>query len=138
MYHDLKEVYWWNDMKRNVADFVEKCPNCQQVNAEHQWLGGLTQNIEIPIWKWEMINMDIMVRNSQTQRKFDSIWVNVDRITKSSHFLPVKSTDKAEHYAQLYIEEIVRLHGTPVSLISDQGPHFTTNFWKKFQQGFDI
>ncbi|XP_070003101.1 uncharacterized protein [Nicotiana sylvestris] len=56
MYHDLKEVYWWNDMKKNVADFVAKYPNCQQVKAEHQRPYGLSQNIEIPIWKWKMIN----------------------------------------------------------------------------------
>ncbi|XP_070054332.1 uncharacterized protein [Nicotiana tomentosiformis] len=62
MYHDLKEVYWWNDMKRNVADFVARCPNCQQVKAEHQKPDGLAQNIEIPMWKWEMINMDFMSR----------------------------------------------------------------------------
>ncbi|XP_070036507.1 uncharacterized protein [Nicotiana tomentosiformis] len=49
MYHDLNEVYWWNDMKRNVSDFVERCPNCQQVKAEHQRPGGLAQNIEIPM-----------------------------------------------------------------------------------------
>ncbi|XP_070046563.1 uncharacterized protein [Nicotiana tomentosiformis] len=56
MYHDLKEVYGWNDMKRDVA----RCPNCQQVKAEHQKSGGLAQNIEIPMWKWEMINIDFV------------------------------------------------------------------------------
>ncbi|XP_070042726.1 uncharacterized protein [Nicotiana tomentosiformis] len=61
MYHDLKEVYWWNDMKRNVADFVVRCPNYQQVKAEHQRPGGLAKNIEIPMWKREMINMDFVV-----------------------------------------------------------------------------
>ncbi|XP_070009934.1 uncharacterized protein [Nicotiana sylvestris] len=71
----------------------------------------------------------------RTPRKFDSIWVIVDRLTKLAHFLPVKSTDTAEQYAQLYIKEIVRLHGTPVSIISDRGGQFTANFWKKFQQG---
>jgi len=96
MYHDLKEVYWWNDMKRGVADFVEKCSNCQQVKAEHQRPGGLAQSIEIPMWKWEMINMDFVVGLPCTPRKFDSIWVIVDRLTKSTHFLPVKSTDTAE------------------------------------------
>ena len=83
-------------MKRGVADFVEKCSNCQQVKAEHQKPGGLTQSIEIPMWKWKMINMDFMVGLPCTPRKFDSIWVIVDRLTKSTHFLPVKSTDTAE------------------------------------------
>ncbi|XP_070039468.1 uncharacterized protein [Nicotiana tomentosiformis] len=74
MYHDLKEVYWWNDMKRGVADLVAKCLNCQQVKAEHQKPGGLTQSIEIPMWKWEMTNMDFVVGLPHTPRKFDSIW----------------------------------------------------------------
>ncbi|XP_070023015.1 uncharacterized protein [Nicotiana sylvestris] len=75
MYHDLKEVYWWNNMKRDVADFVEKCPNCQQVKAKHQRPGELAQRIEIPMWKWDMINMDFVVGLPRTPRKFDSIWM---------------------------------------------------------------
>ncbi|XP_070023213.1 uncharacterized protein [Nicotiana sylvestris] len=75
MYHDLKEVYRWNNMKKDVADFVAKCPNCQQVKVEHQRPGRLAQRIEIPIWKWEMINMDFVVGLPHTPRKLDSIWV---------------------------------------------------------------
>jgi len=134
MYLDLKELYWWKGMKKQVADHVAKCLNCQQVKAEHQRPGGLAQDIEIPQWKWEMINMDFVVGLPRTYRKHDSIWVIVDRLTKSAHFLPVKTTDSAEQYARLYIKEIVRLHGTPVSIISDRGPQFTTNFWQAFQK----
>ncbi|XP_070010334.1 uncharacterized protein [Nicotiana sylvestris] len=83
--------------------------NYQQVKAEHQRSDGLAQSIEIPKCKWEMINMDFLVRLPRTPCKFNSIWVIVDRLTKSAHFLPVKSTDKAEQYAQLYIREIVNL-----------------------------
>ncbi|XP_070052009.1 uncharacterized protein [Nicotiana tomentosiformis] len=64
MYHDIKEFYWWNDMKRNVAEFMAKCPNCHQVKAEHQQPGGLAQNIEILMWKWEMINMNFVVEEA--------------------------------------------------------------------------
>ncbi|XP_070040893.1 uncharacterized protein [Nicotiana tomentosiformis] len=60
MYHDLKEVYWWNDMKKNVEEFVARFPNCQQVKDEHKRPGGLAQNIDIPMWKWKMINMDFV------------------------------------------------------------------------------
>ncbi|XP_070022553.1 uncharacterized protein [Nicotiana sylvestris] len=109
MYHDLKEVYWWNNMKRYVADFVAKCPNCQQVKAEHQRPGGMLKSIENPLWKFEMINMDFVVGLSRTTRKFDSIWVTVDRLTKLACFLPIKSTDTMEQYAQLYIQEIARM-----------------------------
>nr|XP_009786003.1 PREDICTED: uncharacterized protein LOC104234176 [Nicotiana sylvestris] len=109
MYHDLKKVYWWNNMKRNVADFVTKCPNYQQVKAEHQRPDGLAQNIEIPTWKWEMINMDFVVGLPRTPRMFDSIWVIVDQLTKSAQFLPIKTTNTVEPYAQLYINEKVNL-----------------------------
>ena len=60
MYHGLREVYWWNDMKRDIADFVSKCPNCQQVKVEHQNPRGMNQEIDIPTWKWDVINMDFI------------------------------------------------------------------------------
>ena len=60
MYRDLREVYWWNDIKRDIANFVSKCPNCQQVKVEHQKQGGMTQEIDIPTWKWDVINMDFI------------------------------------------------------------------------------
>ncbi|XP_070039422.1 uncharacterized protein [Nicotiana tomentosiformis] len=132
MYHDLKEIYWWNDMKKNIADFVAKCSNCQQVQVEHQRPGGLAKSIEISIWKWEMINMGYITGLPLLFQKHDLIWVIVERLTKSAHFLSVKTTDSAEDYAKLYIQEIVRLHGTPLFIISDRVAQFTANFWKSF------
>ena len=122
-------------MKKDIAEFVAQCPNCQQVKIEHQKPGGLLQEIEIPTWKWEMINMDFITGLPRTQRKYDSIWVIVDRLTKSAHFLPVRTTYSAEDYARLYVREIVRLHGVPTSIISDRGAQFTANFWRSFQKG---
>ena len=135
MYHDLRCLYWWDGMKKDIAEFVAQCPNCQQVKIEHQKPGGLLQEIEIPTWKWEMINMDFITGLPRTQRKYDSIWVIVDRLTKSAHFLPVRTTYSAEDYARLYVREIVRLHGVPTSIISDRGAQFTANFWRSFQKG---
>ena len=112
-------------MKKDIAKFVSEYPNCQQVKVEHQRPGGLAQNIEIPTWKWEDINMDFVVGLPKTRKRFDSIWVIVDRMTKSAHFLPVKTTYYAEDYAKLYIQELVRLHGVPRSIISDRGSKFT-------------
>jgi len=86
------------------------------------------QTIEIPTWKWEAINMDFIMGLPRSNRKFDSIWVIVDRLTKSAHFLPVRSTYTAEDYAKLYIKEIVRLHGVPASIIYDRGAQFTAHF----------
>ncbi|KAH0685656.1 hypothetical protein KY290_019658 [Solanum tuberosum] len=120
MYHDLWEFFWWNGMKRDIDDFVAKFPNCQQVNVEHHKPRGMTQEINIPTWKWEVINMYFITGLPRTRRQHESIWVIVDRVTKSAHFLAVKTTDSTEDYAKLYINEIVRLHGVPLSIISDR------------------
>ncbi|KAH0773846.1 hypothetical protein KY290_010983 [Solanum tuberosum] len=135
IYHDIKEIYWWHEMKKDVVEFVAQCPNCQQVKVEHQKLVGLVQGIAIPLWKWEAINMDFITGLPRSRRKLESIWVIVDRLTKFAHFLPVRATFTAKDYAGLYIREIVRLHGVPVSIISDRGAQFTANFWKSFQKG---
>ncbi|WMV45412.1 hypothetical protein MTR67_038797 [Solanum verrucosum] len=92
MYRDLREVFWCNDMKMDIAHFVAKCSNCQQVKVEHQKLGGMTKEINIPTWKWEGINMDFITVLPRTRRQHDSIWEIVDRVTKSAHFLVVKTT----------------------------------------------
>ncbi|MCF6774907.1 hypothetical protein L3H44_10975 [Corynebacterium sp. MC-12] len=81
-----------------------------------------------------MINMDFVTGLPCSFQKFDSIWVIVDRLTKSAHFLPVRSDYTAEEYAKLYLKEIVRLHGVPISIISDRGAQFTAKFWKSFQR----
>ena len=98
-------------MERDIADFVSKCPNCQQVKVEHQKPGGMTPEIDIHTCKWNVINMDFITRLSHTHRQHDSIWLIVDRMTKSSRFLVVKSTYSAKNYAKLYINETMRLHG---------------------------
>ncbi|KAH0709388.1 hypothetical protein KY284_010815 [Solanum tuberosum] len=107
MYRDLREVYWWNGMKKDIAGFVSKCLNCQQVKAEHKKPGGLLQDLNIPTWKWEEVNIDFVVGLPRTRRQHDSIWVIIDRTTKSAHFIPIKVTFTAEDYAKVYIKEVV-------------------------------
>ncbi|KAK2443483.1 hypothetical protein QL285_014583 [Trifolium repens] len=133
MYHDLKENYWWPNMKAEIAEFVSRCIVCQQVKIEHQKPGGPMQPLDIPEWKWEHITMDFVGGLPRNQRGQDSIWVIVDRLTKSAHFIPVKSTYKAPQYAAIFMEQIVRLHGVPSSIVSDRDPIFTSRFWKAFQ-----
>ena len=81
--------------------------------------------------------MDFVVGLSNTQRGYDSIWVVVDRLTKSAHFIPMKAAYTVAQYAQLYIDHIVSLHRIPVSIISDRGPQFTSRFWQKLQEALD-
>ena len=133
MYRTLKEHYWWNGMKKEIAGFVSRCLTCQQVKAEHQRLVGKIQLLPIPVWKWEKITMIFVIGIPWTQRQHDVIWVIVDRLTKSAHFLPVNVEDSLEKLAQLYVDEIVRLHGVLVSKVSDRDPKFTSSFWPSLQ-----
>ncbi|KAL0431629.1 UNVERIFIED_CONTAM: Transposon Tf2-12 polyprotein [Sesamum radiatum] len=90
MYRNLRPYYWWQTMKKDVAEFVAKCMTCQQVKAEHQAPAGKLRPLSIPEWKWEKITMDFVVGLPHTFRKHDAIWVIVDRLTKSAHFLPIR------------------------------------------------
>ncbi|GJU96887.1 putative reverse transcriptase domain-containing protein [Tanacetum coccineum] len=134
MYQDLKKLYWWPNMKAEIATYVSKCLTCAKVKAEHQKPSGLLQQPEIPEWKWEKITMDFVSRLPRTPSGYDSIWVIVDRLTKSAHFLPMKKTDSIEKLAQLYLKEIVCKHGVPTSIISDRDSLFTSRFWKSLQE----
>ena len=97
-------------MKRDIVDFFAQCPNYQQVKSEHQRPVGTLQRMPIPEWKWERIAIDFVVGLPKTLGRFDSIWVIVDRLTKSFHIIPVKLTYNAEKLAKLYVSENVRLH----------------------------
>ena len=78
--------------------------------------------------------MDFVTPLPQTPRRHDAVWVTVDRLIKSKHFLVVRMTFTLEEFYLLYIREIVWLHGVPVSIVSDRDPRFTTHFWKSFQK----
>ncbi|GJZ49813.1 putative reverse transcriptase domain-containing protein [Tanacetum coccineum] len=106
MYQDLKLLYWWPNMKADIATYVSKCLTCAKVKAEHQKPSGLLQQPEIPVWKWERITMDFVSGLPRTPSGYDTIWVIVDRLTKSAHFLPMKKTDSMEKLTQLYLKEI--------------------------------
>ena len=87
----------------------------------------------VPEWKWDNISMDFVGALPKTVKGFDSIWVIVDRLTKSTHFVPVKTGMYVAKLAEIYIEQIVRLHGIPSSIVSDRDPRFTSKFWESFQ-----
>ena len=130
MYHDLKELYWWPGMKSDVTKFVVRCLTCQKVKAEHKKPPGLLQPIELPEWKWDNITMDFVKGLPRTASGNNAIWVIVDRLTKSAHFLAIKGNCPLERLAELYAREVVRLHGVPSSVISDRDTQFTSRFWE--------
>lgn len=99
MYHDFTEVFLWEVMRKDIAEFVAKCLNCQKVKVQHQRPGGLAQNIELPVWKWDMINMNFIIVLPRSRRLHGSIYVIVDKLTKFGHFLAVKTTHSIEDYS---------------------------------------
>jgi hypothetical protein len=94
------------------------------VGVTHMRPAGLLQPLNIPAWKWKDISVDVIVGLPLSAHKFDSIWVIIDRFTKSAHFIPVHTNHRAENYAELYIAHILCLHGVPKTIISDRGPQF--------------
>jgi hypothetical protein len=130
MYHDLRSLYWWTRMKREIDKYVSECDTCQRIKASHLHVAGTLQPLPIPSWKWQDICMDFIVGLPNTSQHHDSIWVIVDRLTKTAHFLPVHTTHKAEKYADLYIDQIVCLHGIPRTIVSDRG----ARFWEQLQE----
>ncbi|GJY96686.1 retrotransposon protein, putative, ty3-gypsy subclass [Tanacetum coccineum] len=102
MYRDLKQNLWWNAMKHDVAKFVVKCLTCQQVKIKHQCASGLHWPLDIPTWKWDQISMDFVTGLSCTFKKNDAIWVVVDRLTKSAHFLPIQKGYSASKLAKIF------------------------------------
>ncbi|GJV77644.1 putative reverse transcriptase domain-containing protein [Tanacetum coccineum] len=130
MYQDLKQLYWWPNMKANIATYVSKCLTYSKVKAEHQKPFGLLVQPEIPEWKWEKITMDFVTKLLKTANGYDTIWVIFDRLTKSAHFLPMRDNDHMEKLMKLYMKEVVTRHGVPVSIISDRNGRFTSLFWQ--------
>ncbi|GKD78337.1 putative reverse transcriptase domain-containing protein, partial [Tanacetum coccineum] len=134
MYQDLKKLYWWPNMKANIATYVSKCLTCARVKAEHQRPSGLLVQPKIPEWKWDNITMDFVTKLPRSSQGYDTIWVIVDRLTKSAIFLPMRETDPLEKLAKMYLKEVVARHGIPVSIICDRDPRFSSNFWKSLQK----
>ncbi|CAI8619104.1 unnamed protein product [Vicia faba] len=104
MYRDLKNLFWWPGMKRDVAQFVYACLTCQKLKVEHQKPANLMQPLEIPEWKWDNISMDFVTGLPNTLRGCDSIWVIVDRLTKSAHFIPITSLFQYRSWQILVLE----------------------------------
>ncbi|GJS56776.1 putative reverse transcriptase domain-containing protein [Tanacetum coccineum] len=133
MYQDMKKLYWWPNMKADIATYVSKCLTCAKVKAEHQRPSGLLVQPMIPEWKWDNITMDFVTKLPKSSQGYDTIWVIVDRLTKSAIFVPMRETDPMDKLARMYLKEVVTRHGIPVSIICDRDPRFASNFWRSLQ-----
>nr|GEW17410.1 putative reverse transcriptase domain-containing protein [Tanacetum cinerariifolium] len=138
IYQDLKKLCWWSNIKAIIAKYVGKCLTCSRVKAECQKPSGLLIQLEIPTWKSERIMMDFVTKLPITSNGHDTIWVIVDCLTKSAHFIPTKEIDSMETLTRLYIKEIVSRHRVSISIILDRDSHFTSKFWQSMQDALEI
>ncbi|GJY89287.1 putative reverse transcriptase domain-containing protein [Tanacetum coccineum] len=134
MYQDMKKLYWWPNMKADIATYVSKCLTFAKVKAEHQRPSGLLVQPEIPQWKRDNITMDFVTKLPKSSQGYDTIWVIIDRLTKSVIFTPMRETDSMEKLARMYLKEVVTRHGIPVSIICDHDPRFASNFWRSLKK----
>ncbi|KAJ1684802.1 hypothetical protein LUZ63_016192 [Rhynchospora breviuscula] len=133
MCRDLKGYFWWKNMRREVAQFVAKCFICQKVKADRKRPPGLLHPLQIAEKKFDRITMDFVTGLPRTKSKKNAIWVIVDTLTKVAYFIPFRYSLTREQMAFLYMQNQHRLHGSPVEIISDRDPRFTSRFWKQFQ-----
>nr|GEX62430.1 reverse transcriptase domain-containing protein [Tanacetum cinerariifolium] len=138
MNRDMKKLYWWHNMKADIATYVRKCLACAKVKAEHQRPVGLFVQPNIPQWKWDNITMNFVTNLPKSSQGCDTIWVIVDRLTKSAIFKPMRETDYMEKLVRMYLKEVVTRHAIPVSIIYDRdprkGPEFTWEREDQFQK----
>nr|GEV69807.1 reverse transcriptase domain-containing protein [Tanacetum cinerariifolium] len=113
--------YYWDEEGYHLV--FGKCLTCSNVKAEHQKLSSLLQQPEIPEWKWERISMDFIMKLPKTSSGHNSIWVIVDRLTKSAHFLHIREDFKMDRLARLYLNEIMARHGTRLDMSMTYHPH---------------
>nr|GEV07687.1 reverse transcriptase domain-containing protein [Tanacetum cinerariifolium] len=134
MYYDLRDLYWWHGIKRDIADSVSKCLTCSKIKVKHQKPSGLLQQPEFLEWKWKKITMDLVTKLPKSSSGYDAIWVIMDRLTKSAHFFPIRKDYKTEKLEKIYINKIIARHGVSVSIISDHDGRFMSNIWKALQK----
>ncbi|XP_050877515.1 uncharacterized protein LOC127081286 [Lathyrus oleraceus] len=130
MYQDLRKLFWWPGMKKEIAEFVYSCLICQKSKIEHQKPSGLLQPLSIPEWKWDSIFMDFISSLPRTLSNCESIWVIMDRLMKSAHFIPIRMDYPMKRLAKLYIEKIVSLHGIPSRNVLYRDVRFSLKFWE--------
>jgi hypothetical protein len=122
--------FFWLGMKKNVADYIAQCMECQKVKVEHRYPASLLHPLPIPEKKWEVITMGFIIGLPKMNKQHDSMMVLVDKLTKDAHFVPVKTTHTMANIEEIFMKEIARLHGIPRKIFLDRDTKFTSNFWR--------
>ena len=133
----LRKDYFWPNMKNELAEYIARCFEYQQVKSEHQHPAGLLQPLPIPSWKWEIISLDFVTGLPRNQNLNESIMVVVDKLSKVAHFISVKTTYKDANIDDIFLKQIFRLYGIPKVIISDRDPKFIGNFWRFLFKGLN-
>jgi hypothetical protein len=120
----VRKLYYFPGMKKEIAKYIAKCIEYQQVKDEHRHQEGLLQPMPIPKWKWETMSMDVITRFLRTIEQHDAIMVVVDKLSKVAHFIPVNSTHKAIDVVEIFMKEISKLHGILKVIISNMDVKF--------------
>jgi hypothetical protein len=129
-YERLKHLFSWKGLRQDVESFVKQCEICQKAKHNQQHPSGLLQPIPIPTRAWQGLSMDF-VEGLPPSEHYNAIVVVVDRLTKYAHFFPVRHPYNAQGIAKLFLDNVVRLHGLPKSIVTDRDPVFLSNFWKE-------
>jgi hypothetical protein len=119
-----------------VANYIGRCLECQKVKTNHRHPTGFLQPFPILEWKWEVFTTDFITKLPKTVKQHDSIMVVVDKLTKESHFIPIKTKHKATNIIEIYMKEVVKIHGLPKAIVSYRDPKFSSNFWQGLFKGF--
>jgi hypothetical protein len=127
-YQALLKMFWWPNMKRQVAEYIRTCATCQRNKSTNQKPGGLLQSLPIPDNPWDSIGMDFITQLPRTRDGFDAILVFVDRLTKMCHLIKCRTDIDAEGTAQLFVDHVWKLHGVPIHVVSDRGSVFVGKF----------
>ena len=133
----LQKDYFWPNMKNELAEHIARCFECQQVKTEHHHPTNLLQPLPIPSQKWKIISLDFITGLPRNHNHNDSIMVVVDKLSKATHFILVKTTHTAANIAEIFMKQIFRLHGIPKVIIFYKDPKFMGNFWKYLFKGLN-
>ena len=132
----LSRNWYWPKMRKDVEEYVRSCVPCQQNKPSHQRPMGLLQPLPIPDKRWQQVTMDLIVRLPETKNKHDAVFVIVDKLSKMAHYVPTRTDADAPELARLFINNVVKLHGVPESIVSDRDSRFTSTFWRSLWEQF--
>jgi hypothetical protein len=136
-YQRIKRIFYWPGLKADVENFVRECPTCQKAKGENCHYPGLLDPLPIPDMAWTHISMDFIEGLPKSNGK-EVILVVVDRLTKFAHFVPLSHPYTVQTVAQAFIDNVMKLHGPPIAIVSDRDRIFTSNMWKDIFKALDV